>query len=472
MEKINNGKAPKGTVTIRAKGNSYEARVRLELKHVTEGVDKNPRLSRSALTEEMARTRLAQLIIDDYILKNVNNLNENIFTDECEENLRDFAEYREAKENVLLHRTPNNKINFGEFSKIWLNYKKDYINPNTEKKLSAKTIEAYVSILKKHIIPNFSQYTVVEMTKEIVEDYIQKVRKDFPRAAKDIFLMIRQILVYANKQGIIDAIPAFELKFAKKKRSKKTKLVYLPADRQPVWLDTLEQDGRNFCKLFATLLQTGMRPEEGCGLLFSDVFFDNDMIRVNNAHKDVTLYDYDFNIIGHKYIDDELKTDESYRDIPMSNRLKKLLWQIYIERKELRSKENKIFDASREYVFLNTIGTPYLPERLDTKLKSIIKKYNLEHMTVYGFRHSFATLMSENGMDKEVLREIMGHADFETTDFYYIFISENRKKEEFKKATTKALNDITNQTIKEKKIKTGYTGKRITRKKIKALKSA
>ncbi len=52
-------------------------------------------------------------------------------------------------------------------------------------------------------------------------------------------------------------------------------------------------------------------------------------------------------------------------------------------------------------------------------------------MTVYGFRHSFATLMSENGMDKEVLREIMGHADFETTEFYYIFISDKRKKEEF-----------------------------------------
>lgn len=173
-----------------------------------------------------------------------------------------------------------------------------------------------------------------------------------------------------------------------------------------------------------------MRPEEGCGFLLSDICFDNDMIRVNNAHKDVTLYDYDFNIIGHTYIDDNLKTDESYRDIPMTDRLKQLLWQIYIERKELRAKENKIFDPSKEYVFLNTIGTPYLPERLDGKLKSIIEKYNLEHMTVYGFRHSFATLMSENGMDKEVLREIMGHADFETTDFYYIFISEKRKKEE------------------------------------------
>lgn len=152
-----------------------------------------------------------------------------------------------------------------------------------------------------------------------------------------------------------------------------------------------------------------------------------------NAHKILLFMIYDFNIIGHKYVDDDLKTDESYREIPLSPRLKKMLQEIYSERKELREKQRRKFDPSKEHVFLNTIGTPYLPERLDKKLKSIIKKYGLEHMTVYGFRHSFATLMSENGMDKEVLREIMGHADFETTEFYYIFISDKRKKEEFKK---------------------------------------
>lgn len=318
------------------------------------------------------------------------------------------------------------------------------------------------------------------MTKEIVEEYVSNLRKVYPRAAKDVFLMIRQILQYAKKRDLIKEIPDFELKFPKKKRSKKTKLVYLPADRQPIWLDILEKDGREFCKLFATLLQTGMRPEEGCGLLLSNILFDQDMIYVGNAHKDITIYDEEFNIIGHEYIDDDLKTDESYREIPMSSRLKKMLKAIYQERKELREKEHKKFDPSKEHVFLNTVGTPYLPERLDKKLKSVIKKYNLEHMTVYGFRHSFATLMSENGMDKEVLREIMGHADFETTDFYYIYISDKRKKEEFNKANAKANKEVfdklyestgidTNNVNTENKKKAGYTGKKIIRRKIKAL---
>lgn len=476
MEKINDrsiikakctDKAEKGTVTVRQRGNSFEARIRLELRESMKGVDKNPRLSRSGLTEETAKRRLAELIIDTYLIKqNSETIKENVFSDECEQNLKDFVEYKEAKYDVVLHHGINSGITFDNLAVIWLNYKKEYINPSTGKKISPKTVETYAYTLKKHIQPNFSQYTAPEMTKEIVETYVSNIRKDYPRAAKDVFLMIRQILKYAKKNELIKEIPDFELKFPKKKRSKKTKLIYLPSERQSIWLDVLEQDGRNFCKLFATLLQTGMRPEEGCGLLLSEILFDDDMIYVGNAHKDTIIYDYDFNIIGHKYIYDELKTDESYRNIPMCDRLKKMLQQIYDERKALREKEGKVFNPSKEPAFLNTIGTPYLPERLDKKLKAIIHKYKLEHMTVYGFRHSFATLMSENGMDKEVLREIMGHSDFETTEFYYIYISDKRKKKEFERAKNKSLNELEDKAKEEKRV--GYTGKKLVRKKVKA----
>ena len=96
-------------------------------------------------------------------------------------------------------------------------------------------------------------------------------------------------------------------------------------------------------------------------------------------------------------------------------------------------------------------------------MTEFIKKYNLEHMTVYGFRHSFATLMSEKGMDREVLRELMGHAEFETTDFYYIHISEERKRKEYQR--------VNEDTSQGKNVQ--FKGKKfIIKRKIKALKSA
>ena len=110
---------------------------------------------------------------------------------------------------------------------------------------------------------DFKDCLVADMTKEVVEDYINEKRQKTPRLAKDLFLLIRCVLTYAKEnRHLIAEVPNFNLKFAKKKRAKKAKIPYLPADRQKVWLDICEEDKREFALLFATLLQTGMRPEE------------------------------------------------------------------------------------------------------------------------------------------------------------------------------------------------------------------
>lgn len=161
-------------------------------------------------------------------------------------------------------------------------------------------------------------------------------------------------------------------------------------------------------------------------------------------------------------MDGDLKTEESYRNIPISLRLRTMLLNLKKEKQEKYKAENKKWDES-DYVFLNQLQQPYTPERLPRKMTEFIKKYNLEHMTVYGFRHSFATLMSEKGMDREVLRELMGHAEFETTDFYYIHISEERKRKEYQR--------VNEDTSQGKNVQ--FKGKKfIIKRKIKALKSA
>lgn len=96
---------------------------------------------------------------------------------------------------------------------------------------------------------------------------------------------------------------------------------------------------------------------------------------------------------------------------------------------ESKTVNKKIFDFKRNSII--PIVKVFTEEC--SSEPEFIKKHKLEHVTIYGFRHSFATLMSEKGIDKEVLRELMGHAEFETTDFYYIHVSEERKKKEFEK---------------------------------------
>ena len=68
---------------------------------------------------------------------------------------------------------------------------------------------------------DFKNYHLSKMTKEVIEDYINKKRQKTPRLAKDLFLLIRSVLNYAKDvRHLLNEVPKFDLKFSKKKRAK------------------------------------------------------------------------------------------------------------------------------------------------------------------------------------------------------------------------------------------------------------
>lgn len=108
---------------------------------------------------------------------------------------------------------------------------------------------------------------------------------------------------------------------------------------------------------------------------------------------------------------DDLKTPQSVRDVPLHPRLKKVMLKIKADRMDEYYKKGKKFRET-DFIFLNENGEPFVAERLTNKMPTFIRKYNLEHMTVYGLRHSFATICSSDGMPPEVLHILMGHRRF------------------------------------------------------------
>lgn len=53
------------------------------------------------------------------------------------------------------------------------------------------------------------------------------------------------------------------------------------------------------------------------------------------------------------------------------------------------------------------------------EFKQLMEELALEGYTPYDCRHTFTTLATKSGMDKQILRRVLGHADLATTDKYY-----------------------------------------------------
>lgn len=154
---------------------------------------------------------------------------------------------------------------------------------------------------------------------------------------------------------------------------------------------------------------------------------------INNAVKDFPIYDENMKVIGHERHDDRLKTQESYRKIPLNPRLKEVLLKHKERQKEIFKTSQAIRKrgikwSENEYMFLSRTYRPYVADTLSSGLPELCDKYKLERYAPYDLRHSFATFCSENGMEEIVLMHLMGHTDFNTTKKYYIKVSSKRKK--------------------------------------------
>lgn len=320
----------------------------------------------------------------------------------------------------------------------WFNYKNSFTiktedNPDP---LSKKTLQGYNKTMNLILIPFFEKYDCIDnISNEQLQECIDSTNG--ARQKESVYIVLKMIIDYARENNYITSLRTLK-KPAKPKKNSKLKIeghdfVYVESTRQSYWLDCFEKEENDVAYLFEGMLLEGFRPEEACGLCWESLVEDNNYFIVNNAYKDFPVYNDFAEVIGHIREYDTLKTDESYRKIPVHPRYREILLKHKENQKKL-FKRLKLKWSENTPIFLNRYHRPYVPENLAKCLRNFREKYNLEYLTPYGLRHSFATFLSEQGMRDIVLMKLMGHADFATTQKYYIFVSDVRKKQEYEQA--------------------------------------
>ena len=182
-------------------------------------------------------------------------------------------------------------------------------------------------------------------------------------------------------------------------------------------LDTLTEDSINYRVCIKTLLFTGVRIGELCGLRWSDIDFEKKLIHVRRNRqysKDLGVYEK------------EPKTKTSIRDIPIPSVLIRELNQY----KEWFRLADDCFDYKLDeyYLVVGVDRQPLHPTTVRQFLERFEQKNGFKKVTCHGLRHTYCSLLLSQNVPIQTVSRYMGHADSTTTlKIYSHFIPDTQE---------------------------------------------
>ena len=307
------------------------------------------------------------------------------------------------------------KIIFSRCCEEWLKQKDDTVKPSS--------YYNYKYSVEKHIIPVLGDKSLLELEKYDFKEFIRYKKETIIKSKKqrdnhfeetdDINLKalvtkLKSILNYTTKKYHI----TFDLESL-------AGIIYTPSEIE-VFSD------KDFKKLSNFLLNsndirdlgvlislyTGLRIGEICGLKWSDINFEDELLYVNRTAQRV----YMGKVEKSKLIITKPKTQKSKRKIPIGKILLKKL------------KEYKNQYPNEAFILTGEIDKFYEPSGYRYDYKQILKKCKIPYKNYHRLRHSFASRCIATGMDAKSLSEILGHSNIGITMNLYVHSSNEIKK--------------------------------------------
>ena len=284
-----------------------------------------------------------------------------------EEHIDEFLDYIKIEKNF----SDNTKLNYGidleEFKKYLKNKKMNYI------KLNYEDILRYIKHLKEEC----------EYNSTSINRHLSSLRSFYN------YLLLNNI-VYSNPFKLV------------KSQKKELRLPnYMKYSEFEDMINSIPDDTlgiRNRC-IFEVLLCSGARVSELIGIKVDDIDFSNHSIKVlGKGNKERLIF------LNEHAIDSLNKYLSNSRDELLDKR-----------------KSDKLF--------INHIGGDLTTRGVRDIIDNIIKKAALNiKVTPHMFRHTFATMLLNEGCSLKSVQELLGHANLSTTSIY-THVSNDRIKD-------------------------------------------
>lgn len=268
-----------------------------------------------------------------------------------------------------------------------MKYVEDYLLfLKTEKKLGDNTINSYMLDLED-FFKTFNG-SIESCTKKDILTYISSINGLEVSTVNRHISSLKSFFNYLVDENIIKVSPMEEVSSLKKAKklpkylsiSEVNKLLNIPLNS--------EFDYRNKAML-ELMYATGLRVSELISIEYSNIDFENSIIRINGKGK-------------------------KERIIPLGEVASYYL-KVYLN--DYRSKLLK--RNTYNQVFLNNHGKPITRQGFNYILENIRELTGItKEITPHVLRHSFATHLLEGGADIRSIQEMLGHENISTTNIY------------------------------------------------------
>ena len=277
----------------------------------------------------------------------------------------------------------------------WQQAIKDYQNYlKIERGLSQNSISNYTMDLQK-LVNYLNEQNIEEkpigIDRETVQQFIYDIAKTVnPRTQARIISGLKGFFNYLVFEEYRGDNPMDLIETPKIGRKLPDTLSEEEINNLIAAIDLSKSEGERNRAILETLYGCGLRVSELINLKLSDLYFDEDFIKVTGK--------------GNKQ-----------RFVPISGVNQKY---INIYWKEVRV-HLPIKKEHEDFVFLNRRGKQLTRAMIFTIVKRLAEAIGLEkNISPHTFRHSFATHLLENGADVRAIQQMLGHESITTTEVY------------------------------------------------------
>ena len=364
-----------------------------------------PKRKNKAIKEYTLKNGEKRYMFKIFLGRNINRIKK----ETTRRGFKSFAEAEEAYNHLNIENANDfvkqKQITINQMYEIWFARYRTTVKESTANKTAIN--------YRVHIKPFFGNAYMDKISVRDVQLWADKLATKLVKFNDPIFTL-RSFYDYAIRMGYVTNNPVRLIILPAKTSRPRRDVENNVYSRQELelFLNTAKDYNLRVYTYFKLLASTGLRKSEALALTWEDIDFINGVVDVN---KTLAVG------LNSRIEIQPPKSKSSIRQVPLSTNLIAVLKEYKNSEKIL---SNKVFHThtgdylrlSKPTQWLNSVYT-HAPK-------------DLKHITVHGFRHTFATLLiSETDIKPKTVQMLLGHSNIRMTLDLYTHINEKNKKE-------------------------------------------